>query len=314
MTSQLQSLSVTYEPLKRGSDVVLGYLPFSHMYSLTLLVMQILTVGVPLVILPRFDEKDFLRAVEKYKITWALCVPPVLIVLRNSTLLERYRLETLRGMMSAAAPLSEDLCKAVEKRLPGCRITQAYGEWWAPSIRSQISLSCYRHTRRNTEPQYKGALEMGREKDVIAGRPLTSLGLTETSPLTHHLSLSEAAGRQSSIGKLLPTYQARLVDSETGQDVPSGTGQPGELWVRGPSVMKGYYKNPAATSNTFAPAEDGDAGGRWFKTGDSAYVDKEGYYFIADRLKELIKYKGYQGEWASHMSTQIPIPILSWRR
>ena len=124
MTSQLQALSVTYEPLHRGRDTVLGYLPFSHMLSFTVLVMQLLTVGVPLVVLPRFDETAWLRSVEKYMITWAICVPPVLIVLRNSKQLERYKLDTLRGMLSAAAPLSEDLCKAVEKRLPGCTITQ----------------------------------------------------------------------------------------------------------------------------------------------------------------------------------------------
>jgi acyl-CoA synthetase (AMP-forming)/AMP-acid ligase II len=128
MTSQLQALSLTYEPLHKGQDVVLGYLPFSHMFSFTLLVMQILTVGVPLVVLPRFDESAWLSAIEKYKITWALCVPPVLIVLRNSSQLERYKLDSLRGMMSAAAPLSEDLCVSVEKRLPKCKITQGYGE------------------------------------------------------------------------------------------------------------------------------------------------------------------------------------------
>lgn len=110
-------------------------------------------------------------------------------------------------------------------------------------------------------------------------------GLTETSPLTHAMRITHARGRQGTVGQLLPTYEARLIDVETGKDVE--VGEAGELWVRGPSVMKGYYNNPTATANTFE--------GRWFKTGDSARIDKEGYYSIVDRLKELIKYKGYQG-------------------
>lgn len=97
-----------------------------------------------------------------------------------------------------------------------------------------------------------------------------------------------AHGRQSTIGTLIPTWEARLIDTDTGKDVPYGTQKPGELWVRGPSVMKGYYKNPDATAGTFST--DG-----WFKTGDSAFVNPEGYFQIADRLKELIKYKGFQG-------------------
>jgi len=104
------------------------------------------------------------------------------------------------------------------------------------------------------------------------------------------MTTKDGDGRHGSIGKLLPTFEARLVDTETGEDVREA-GQAGELWVRGPSVMKGYYKNPEATEGTFAP----DPKGRWFKTGDSATRDEGGFYRIADRLKELIKYKGFQG-------------------
>ncbi len=116
-------------------------------------------------------------------------------------------------------------------------------------------------------------------------------GLTETTPIITCMRTEEwCLGRQGSIGRLLPTFEARLVDPETGKDV--GKGEAGELWVRSPSVMKGYLNNPAATRGTFA----GEGKGRWFKTGDMAVVDDQGYFSIVDRLKELIKYKGYQGE------------------
>lgn len=95
-------------------------------------------------------------------------------------------------------------------------------------------------------------------------------GLTEISPLTHAMTLDNAVGRQGSIGALMPHTIARLVDPDTAQDVE--VGQPGELWVQSPSVMKGYWRNPEATRKTFS--DDG----LWFRTGDMAVVDAVGYF------------------------------------
>lgn len=129
MTSQLQALSLCWEPLKYGRDTTLGYLPFSHAYGLTCTVHHSIVVGIPLVILPRFEETAFFRTIEKYKITWILIVPPVLVVMRNSTQADKYDLSSLRGAISAAAPLSEELCRAVEKKIKPLIITQAYGQY-----------------------------------------------------------------------------------------------------------------------------------------------------------------------------------------
>lgn len=82
------------------------------------------------------------------------------------------------------------------------------------------------------------------------------------------MNTTQSRGYQGTIGFLLGSYEARLVDFASGKDVPLG--EPGELWVRGPSVMKGYLRNPEATKNTF----EGD----WFKTGDVATTDKLGYF------------------------------------
>ncbi|KAI8995017.1 hypothetical protein BDB01DRAFT_714980 [Pilobolus umbonatus] len=107
-------------------------------------------------------------------------------------------------------------------------------------------------------------------------------GLTETSPF----ALIEPNDRviDGSTGILLANMEARLVD-ENGMDVP--TGERGELWLRGPNIMKGYLNNPQATADCI----DSD---RFFHTGDVAIQDKEGHFFIVDRIKELIKYKGFQ--------------------
>jgi acyl-CoA synthetase (AMP-forming)/AMP-acid ligase II len=109
-------------------------------------------------------------------------------------------------------------------------------------------------------------------------------GLTETSPVTHAMP-ADGENRPGTIGTALPQTECRIVDLETGKDVADG--ERGELWVRGPQVMSGYLGNPEATAATIDP--DG-----WLHTGDIAVRDSDGYYKIVDRLKELIKYKGYQ--------------------
>lgn len=83
----------------------------------------------------------------------------------------------------------------------------------------------------------------------------------------------------------MPNTESRIVDPETGEDQP--VGKRGELWVRGPQVMKGYLNNPQATAETI----DSDG---WLHTGDVAIVDEDHHVAIVDRIKELIKYKGFQ--------------------
>ncbi|OAF55019.1 hypothetical protein VC83_08757 [Pseudogymnoascus destructans] len=89
----------------------------------------------------------------------------------------------------------------------------------------------------------------------------------------------------ASVGSLVSGLSARLVDPKTGIDVPVHPDSTGEMWVRGPNIMKGYWRNPTATADTMS---DG-----WLRTGDMARVEN-GRWFIVDRLKELIKVKGFQ--------------------
>lgn len=91
--------------------------------------------------------------------------------------------------------------------------------------------------------------------------------------------------KQGSVGLLVKGTQAKIVCPDTGKLM--GPNEPGELCFRGPHLMKNYYNNEEATRNTFD-----DAG--FLHTGDIGYVDNDGYFFIVDRLKELIKYKGFQ--------------------
>ena len=116
---------------------------------------------------------------------------------------------------------------------------------------------------------------------------LQAWGMTECSPMVSCL-LSEHAkvGRRQGVGRLTPDVQARVVDSETGVDVVDRK-RAGELWVRGPNVMEGYYGNEASTQESFVNDQDG--GQRWYRTGDVGTIDEDGYLTIVDRIKEMIK-------------------------
>jgi acyl-CoA synthetase (AMP-forming)/AMP-acid ligase II len=110
-------------------------------------------------------------------------------------------------------------------------------------------------------------------------------GMTETSPVTHSSPAEPSRMRHGSVGTPAPNTEAKLIDPVTGGEL--GPNQEGEVCVRGPQIMKGYLNNPEATACTI------DADG-WLHTGDIGYADEEGHFYIVDRVKELIKYKGFQ--------------------
>lgn len=110
-------------------------------------------------------------------------------------------------------------------------------------------------------------------------------GMTEVSGASHIGSTELPRNKPGSIGGLIGGAEARIVSPETGVDVRGG--EPGEVWIRAPFVMRGYFENAAATAQTI------DAEG-WLHTGDIARVDADGDFWIVDRVKELIKYKAFQ--------------------
>jgi acyl-CoA synthetase (AMP-forming)/AMP-acid ligase II len=135
-----------------------------------------------------------------------------------------------------------------------------------------------------------GAAPLGAELEEACGKRLGCVvgqgyGLTETSPvLTAHPS-EEARIRHGSAGQLVPNTEAKVVDPATGEEL--GRNQDGELCFRGPQVMRGYLNRSAETAQLLDP--DG-----WLHSGDIGHVDDDGYLYIVDRVKELIKYKGLQ--------------------
>lgn len=214
-----------------SSDTTLGVLPFFHIYGLVVVMNVSLHLGATVVTMPRFDLEQCLGAMEKYRVTYAYVVPPIVLALAKSPLVDKYDLSSLQRLFSGAAPLAPELARAASARLR-CGMTQGYG-------------------------------------------------MTETSPVTHCTREIDAPG----IGPPAPNTESKIVSITTGAEL--GPDEEGEICVRGPQVMKGYLNNPAATEAMI----DSDG---WLHTGDVGYADGGGCFYVVDRVKELIKYKGMQ--------------------
>jgi acyl-CoA synthetase (AMP-forming)/AMP-acid ligase II len=143
---------------------------------------------------------------------------------------------------------------------------------------------------RTLQHVHCGAAPLGEELAAACSERLGAVvrqgyGLTETSPVTHTHPHSGVVAKYGSVGPPVANTECRIVHLETSEDVARG--ERGELWVRGPQVMRGYLHNKVATDQVLT-AEG------WFRTGDVAVADEEGWFTIVDRVKELIKYNGMQ--------------------
>jgi acyl-CoA synthetase (AMP-forming)/AMP-acid ligase II len=216
-------------------DTLLCVLPMFHIYGMVVIMNLGLRAGATIITMPRFELEQFLQLAQRYGVTLAHLVPPVVLALTKSPVVEQYDLSKLKTVFSGAAPLGEDLTRACQERL-SCRVIQGYG-------------------------------------------------MTETSPCTHLTPLNMVEQKPGSVGVCVPNTECKLVCPDTG--AAQGFKGRGEIWIRGPQVMKGYLNRPEATAQTVD--EEG-----WLHTGDIAYADEDGHFYIVDRLKELIKYKGFQ--------------------
>jgi acyl-CoA synthetase (AMP-forming)/AMP-acid ligase II len=215
-------------------DTMICVVPMYHLYGLHVVVNLGISQGATVVTLPRYEINQFLSALEKYQVTVAPLVPPLVLALSRAPEVNNYDLSKLRLIHCGAASLAKSVARSCSQRLD-CQIRYGYG-------------------------------------------------LTEVSPLSH-ASMPSRNDKAGSVGFCLPNTECKIVDHLTGREL--GTGEVGEIWVRGPQVMKGYLGNQQATMEMLHA--DG-----WLRTGDLGYAEADGSLFVVDRLKELIKYKGRQ--------------------
>lgn len=154
----------------------------------------------------------------------------------------------------------------------------------AENIRKTYDLSSLHTVLSGGAPLSKEVIEGFSEKYPSVG-VLQGYGLTESTGIGASTDSLEESRKYGTAGLLSPSMAAKIVGPESGAALP--VNRTGELWLRGPSIMKGYFSNEEATASTL------DSQG-WLRTGDLCYIDEDGFIFVVDRLKELIKYKGYQ--------------------
>lgn len=154
----------------------------------------------------------------------------------------------------------------------------------ADQIKKNYDLSSLTNVLSGGAPLGKEVIEGFAEKfpNVVI---MQGYGLTESTAMGASTDCLEESRRYGTAGLLSPSTEAKIVDPASGKEL--GVNQTGELWLRSHTVMKGYFNNHEATTSTLT--SDG-----WLKTGDVCYFDEDGFLFVVDRLKELIKYKGYQ--------------------
>jgi 4-coumarate--CoA ligase len=147
---------------------------------------------------------------------------------------------------------------------------------------SKYNLSSLRMVNSGAAPLTKDLVEEFYARHKVPVKQ--GYGLSETSPTTHNQPWDRWRSTIGSVGTLLANQTAKYMN-EKDQEVPAG--EVGELWIKGPNVFLGYLNNEEGTKN--ALTDDG-----YFKTGDVGYQDEKGNFYITDRVKELIKYSGFQ--------------------
>ena len=234
LSCNVQQVTAWFVDVRRGGEVMMGVLPFFHVFGLTVAMAFPLSVAGAVVLMPNpRDMPQLIASISKHRVTLFPAVPAMFNAIVNAQGVEKLDLTSVRSCFSGSAPLPPDILQRFEK-MTGGKIVEGYG-------------------------------------------------LTETSPVTHANPL-DGRRKIGSIGVPLPNTDMKVVSLDDGT-TEVGVGKQGELLLKGPQVMRGYWNVPEQTAAAFT---DG-----WFRTGDVAAVDADDYTFIVGRKKDMIIAGGY---------------------
>jgi long-chain acyl-CoA synthetase len=218
---------------EKGKEIVLGILPFFHVYGMTTVMILSVMQGYKMVLLPKFDAETTLKTIQKQRPTLFPGAPTIYIGLLNHPDIRKYDLSSIDSCISGSAPLPVEVQQKFE--------------------------------------------------EITGGKLVEGYGLTESSPVTHSNFLWDRERVKGSIGIPWPDTDAAVFSMETGEKQPPN--EIGEICVKGPQVMKGYWNRPEETEMTL---KDG-----WLLTGDLGYMDEKGYFYVVDRKKDMIIAGGF---------------------
>lgn len=218
---------------RQGGEIVLGVLPFFHVYGMTTVMNMSIMQGSKMILLPKFNAEDVLKTIHKQRPTLFPGAPTIYVGLLNHPDLKKYDLSSIEACISGSSPLPIEVQEQFEK--------------------------------------------------VTGGKLVEGYGLTESSPVTHANFVWENRVN-GSIGVPWPDTDSKIFKMESLEE-EAEVGEVGEIAVKGPQIMKGYWNNPEETANVL---KDG-----WLFTGDLGYMDEEGYFYVVDRKKDMIIAGGY---------------------
>jgi len=233
LSKQVQHLRAWFPGFNDGEEVLLGALPFFHVFGLSTAMNFCIYAGWGNILIPKPQPEPLLEAISKFKPTFAPLVPTMFIGLLNHPGFDKADLSSIKGCFSGSAPLPVEVIRDFEAKT-GSTIVEGFG-------------------------------------------------MTESSPVTH-INPFVGERKVGSIGLPISDTECRIVDLDDGKtDMPLG--ETGEVLLKGPQVMKGYWNKPEATAETLT---DG-----WLHTGDIGKMDEDGYFYIVDRMKDMIISGGF---------------------
>ena len=233
LSKQVQQAAVWFPQFEKGTQIVLGALPYFHVFGMSTAMNFAVHVGWAQVLVPRPQPEPLLEAIRKFRPTFVALVPTMYIGMLNHPDLKKTDMSCIKGAFSGSAPLPVEVIHEFE-RITGAVIVEGFG-------------------------------------------------LTETTPVTH-INPFGGIRKVGSVGVPISDTECRIVSLDDGvTDVP--VGEPGELIIKGPQVMKGYKDMPDETANTLRNG--------WCYTGDIGTMDQDGYFYIVDRKKDMIISGGF---------------------
>ena len=217
---------------EQDKEVVMGVLPFFHVYGMTTVMNLSIMYGAKMILLPKFDAGEVLKTIQKHEPTLFPGAPTIYIGLLNHPDIHKYDLSSIKACISGSASLPLEVQEQFEK--------------------------------------------------ITKGKLVEGYGLTETSPVTH---ANPVWGRRvhGSIGLPWPDTDSKIVKEGTTEELPIG--EVGEIAIKGPQVMKGYWNNEEATNESLK--DD------WLLTGDMGKMDEDGYFYVVDRKSDMIIAGGF---------------------
>jgi len=232
LTANAYQCKVWFPGLEEGKQVFMLAIPIFHCYGMTAGMTFALVMGASMVLIPKFEVKMVLKAVDKFGVTIFPGVQAIYLAVNNYPDVGKYNVRSIQACISGAGPLHEEVQRRFEE-LTGGKLVEGYG-------------------------------------------------LTEASPVTHCNPIY-GKRKMGKIGLPFVGTDCKIVDVETGKK-DLGIGEVGEIVLKGPQVMKGYWNHPEETAMVL---KDG-----WLYTGDIGTMDAEGFFNIVDRKKDMIKVGG----------------------